>query len=246
MVADRPTDSTEYEHPSRATSRAVAEDLASRSASRSSTSPAAPVMDRSCSPGRWDGSPASIATRTRVARARARTGGEFIRASVPPLPLDDASFDCVVSFETIEHLADDEGFVHEIVRVLQPGGRLPDLESQPLRRRRRTGLGNEFHVREYSLDEFREVLERAGLEIDLPRGAAAGRRQRPPSALPRAGLPRARARGAQLGAPQAPLRTDPRLGRAGAAGGRASRRSSSSRAGSRAEPGSRLQPSASL
>jgi ubiquinone/menaquinone biosynthesis C-methylase UbiE len=38
------------------------------------------------------------------------------------LPLPDDCLDVVTSFETLEHLADHEGFLAEIRRVLRPGG----------------------------------------------------------------------------------------------------------------------------
>jgi len=38
------------------------------------------------------------------------------------LPFDDHSFDCVVSFEVLEHTRDDRAALAEIARVLKPGG----------------------------------------------------------------------------------------------------------------------------
>src|ERR1017187_1344633 len=40
------------------------------------------------------------------------------------IPLENASVDTVVSFETIEHLARPEKFLDECVRVLAPGGQI--------------------------------------------------------------------------------------------------------------------------
>lgn len=45
-------------------------------------------------------------------------------ADLHELPFPDASFDGVVSGEVLEHLADDETAVRELVRVLRPGGML--------------------------------------------------------------------------------------------------------------------------
>jgi SAM-dependent methyltransferase len=76
------------------------------------------------------------------------------------IPFEDNSFDVVVSFQVIEHVADDAGFVRELCRVLKPGGRL--YISTP-NRLTRLEPGekpfNRFHVREYSPDQLKSVLE---------------------------------------------------------------------------------------
>ncbi|TAL98900.1 MAG: methyltransferase domain-containing protein [Paraburkholderia sp.] len=46
----------------------------------------------------------------------------FISGMVAGLPLNDASFDAVVSFETVNDLSDQEQMLSEIHRVLRPGG----------------------------------------------------------------------------------------------------------------------------
>ncbi len=76
--------------------------------------------------------------------------------------IEDASFDVVTSFETIEHLPDVEAYLAELCRVLKPGGLFlvstPDrrLESTlyPLRGR----PNNPFHLREYTRRQFVEVV----------------------------------------------------------------------------------------
>lgn len=40
------------------------------------------------------------------------------------LPVPDGSFDTVVTINTLEHIYDLQGTLHELVRVLRPGGRL--------------------------------------------------------------------------------------------------------------------------
>ncbi|MDB5092388.1 MAG: hypothetical protein JWO85_489 [Candidatus Eremiobacteraeota bacterium] len=76
------------------------------------------------------------------------------------LPLADGSFDLVVSFETIEHLADQEGMLSEISRVLRADGRLIISSPNKLVYSDLPDYQNPFHVRELYFDEFRELLQR--------------------------------------------------------------------------------------
>jgi hypothetical protein len=75
--------------------------------------------------------------------------------TAPNLP--DRSFDLAVSFEVIEHLADPGRFVAGIARVLTSDGLF--LVSTPNRPVYRLGLGpNPFHTREFTADEFEQLL----------------------------------------------------------------------------------------
>jgi SAM-dependent methyltransferase len=73
------------------------------------------------------------------------------------LPLPDGSVDVVVSFETIEHVADPAAFVRECARVLVPEGQL--IVSTP-NRPVYTGEaeGNPFHRVEFDEREFVELI----------------------------------------------------------------------------------------
>jgi ubiquinone/menaquinone biosynthesis C-methylase UbiE len=94
---------------------------------------------------------------------------EFLAASVPPIPFGDASFDAVTSFETLEHIDDDVGFVRELRRILRPGGHL--LISTPNRAVTSPNDAvppNPFHVREYLLSDFVDLARSAGFEkVDI-------------------------------------------------------------------------------
>ena len=86
---------------------------------------------------------------------------EFRQAVVPPLEFPEASFDCVISFQVIEHIRDDRQFVREIHRVLRPGGRfIVTTPNAPMSLTR-----NPWHVREYTADELRQ----APRKVVLPR-----------------------------------------------------------------------------
>lgn len=79
---------------------------------------------------------------------------EFVQCAVPPLPFEDESFDYVVSFQVIEHIRRDKEFVSEVYRVLKPGGRF--IVSTPNRPMSLTR--NPWHVREYTAEQFGELL----------------------------------------------------------------------------------------
>lgn len=80
---------------------------------------------------------------------------EFLQSVVPPLPFAAESFDCVITFQVIEHIRRDVELVREIHRVLRPGGRLilttPNAPASLTR--------NPWHVREYTADELKNLLE---------------------------------------------------------------------------------------
>jgi SAM-dependent methyltransferase len=91
-------------------------------------------------------------------RAACRETDRLVRGDALRLPFGGI-FDAVVSFETVEHVADAEGFVAECRRVLRPGGVLvmstPNRElwspraSKPLQA---------HHVKEFSRKEFLALL----------------------------------------------------------------------------------------
>lgn len=83
---------------------------------------------------------------------------EFRCATVPPLPFADGSFDCVVSFQVIEHIERDALFVAEARRVLRPGGMLIlSTPNAPMSLTR-----NPWHVREYTAAELGRLLADGG------------------------------------------------------------------------------------
>lgn len=100
---------------------------------------------------------------TAVAHARrryGRNGLEFVHANALELPFEDDRFDVVVSFETLEHLAEHDELLAGFRRVLKPDGVL--LLSSPDKRTYSdlTGYDNEFHVRELYRDELDALLAR--------------------------------------------------------------------------------------
>jgi SAM-dependent methyltransferase len=83
---------------------------------------------------------------------------EFQVGSCTAIPSPDAVFDVAVSFETLEHIAEQEQFMAELARVLKPGGML--LVSCPNKAEYtdKRGTKNEFHVKELYRDEFAALV----------------------------------------------------------------------------------------
>lgn len=101
-----------------------------------------------------------------VRHATQRYGVPARVGSAMEIPVEDASVDVVISFETIEHLVDPDLFLEECFRVLRPGGRL--VVSTPNRPvYRRNTPCNEFHCSEMSLEEFREALSGNFTDVEL-------------------------------------------------------------------------------
>ena len=85
----------------------------------------------------------------------------YKRSSVTALPFKDDFFDVVVSFETIEHIGeeDQELFMSEIKRVLKKDGKLiistPDKQIY----NKEGESHNEFHIKEFYANEFYNFLK---------------------------------------------------------------------------------------
>jgi O-antigen biosynthesis protein len=92
-----------------------------------------------------------------VTEAAARFGDSeaVLQGDLLDLPLPDASFDVVVCFEAIEHVADASRAFGELRRVLRPGGLLlvssPNPDVYP--------AGNEHHVHEFAPEELAEAAQ---------------------------------------------------------------------------------------
>lgn len=100
---------------------------------------------------------------TAIAHAATRYRAENLAYRVgecSALPVPDASIDVVVSFETLEHVAEQDRFLSEVRRVLRPSGLLvmssPDRTtySPPGK------APNPFHVRELTAAEFETLVSR--------------------------------------------------------------------------------------
>lgn len=129
------------------------------------------VLDAACGEGYGSDLMARVARKVTgvdtsaeaIEHARARypkDNLEFRQADCCDLPFDADEFECIVSFETIEHLDRQEEMIGEFRRVLKPEGFLlissPDKAVYSDARNFR----NEHHVRELYAYEFSDLLER--------------------------------------------------------------------------------------
>lgn len=83
---------------------------------------------------------------------------QLFEASCTQLPFDAASFDIVVSFETIEHINEQAEFLDEIKRVLKPAGVLILSCPNKAEYSDKRGFSNEFHVKELYRAELEALL----------------------------------------------------------------------------------------
>lgn len=98
-----------------------------------------------------------------VTHATRKYGGpsvRFVQSDAARLPCRDAAFDLVVSFETIEHLLDQEAMLDEIRRVLAPEGILVMSSPERANHGEKEGYVNEFHVLELYGHEFLDLVRR--------------------------------------------------------------------------------------
>ncbi len=98
-----------------------------------------------------------------IAHGRRRYGGanlEFLEADCCALPFEPSTFDCIVSFETIEHLENQDGMLAEFRRVLKPRGFLLISSPDKAVYSDDQGFANPHHVRELYAEEFSELLDR--------------------------------------------------------------------------------------
>jgi 2-polyprenyl-3-methyl-5-hydroxy-6-metoxy-1,4-benzoquinol methylase len=92
-----------------------------------------------------------------------------LTADISALPFDDGTFECVICSEVLEHIADHEKALGEVVRVLKPRGRLvvsvPRYFSERICWLISSDYYNEKggHVRIYTKKEMRAMLDRQGV-----------------------------------------------------------------------------------
>lgn len=92
---------------------------------------------------------------------------KFVSGDITKLNFKDEEFDCIVSFETLEHAKDQEAVLSELKRVLKKDGIL--IISTPNSESRTSDEEdvNEFHEKELSVQEFKKLLREYFPKFDL-------------------------------------------------------------------------------
>jgi len=86
-----------------------------------------------------------------------KTNLTFLIMDCRNLNFPDSMFDAVISQDTIEHISEDKKFLEEIVRVLKPSGKA--IIFTPYSKTHTEKPLNPFHVREYSYESFKNLLQ---------------------------------------------------------------------------------------
>ena len=92
------------------------------------------------------------------------TNVDFRHMLFPPFEgIESHAFDVVISFQVIEHVKNDRLFLHEIHRVLKPGGiaiiTTPNIKQSLAR--------NPWHIREYTAQQLKELALTIFDDVDM-------------------------------------------------------------------------------
>jgi SAM-dependent methyltransferase len=120
----------------------------------------------------------------RVAVDAAGVDAELLQGNLESLPVEDDAFDLVLCVQVVEHLLEPARGLQELARALAPGGTVilstdharmlvsrtlnaPRSALVRLLRLRHRRFAVEFPHAAFGLDEFAELVEAAGLEVEL-------------------------------------------------------------------------------
>jgi len=92
---------------------------------------------------------------------------EFRQGSCANIPVDDASIDIVISFETIEHHNQHEKMMQEFLRVLKADGLLLISSPNKLEYSDANNYSNPFHIKELYKEQFEKLLKNNFRNTDI-------------------------------------------------------------------------------
>jgi SAM-dependent methyltransferase len=97
--------------------------------------------------------------------AQSRGVKKLVRGSITDVPFPEATFDCIVALDVIEHVDDDFGILQSLHEVLKPGGRLIiTVPAYKLLWSEHDEINH--HKRRYTAPDLRRLIEQAGFSVD--------------------------------------------------------------------------------
>jgi SAM-dependent methyltransferase len=101
--------------------------------------------------------------RVRPASTSRHDNARYLRADLNGIPLADASFDTITSFQVVEHLEDPTRYLEAIARLLRADGRAYITTPNILT----SDKVNPWHVHEYEARELEATLRRHFAEVEM-------------------------------------------------------------------------------
>jgi len=100
-----------------------------------------------------------------ISFAQSRGVKKLVRGSITDVPFADATFDCIVALDVIEHIEDDFGILQSLHDVLKPGGRLIiTVPAYQILWSEHDEINH--HKRRYTAPHLRRLIEEAGYSVD--------------------------------------------------------------------------------
>jgi len=120
----------------------------------------------------FDLTPAMLDQTLKTARERGLTNVEVVQGMAEDMPFEDASFDIVTVRLAPHHYADIRRGVHEMARVVRPGGKVlivdttvPEDDTLDKEINEIEWIRDHSHVRNYRVSQWQEMVESAGLKV---------------------------------------------------------------------------------
>ena len=104
-----------------------------------------------------------------VKKSKEHCKGNVSRASAINLPFKDESFDVITLVDTLEHIPDYDECLKDVTRTLKKSGILLLKLPNPLIWTHicaRIGLGDESHMNDFGLEQWRRILLESGFQIE--------------------------------------------------------------------------------
>lgn len=85
---------------------------------------------------------------------------KFIKGSITEVPIEEEGmFDIIVCFEALEHITEHNELIKEVKRLLKKDGTFIVSTPNKSEYSEEQGYKNPFHIKEFYLDEFKDILE---------------------------------------------------------------------------------------